>query len=86
MALQDSCILKTEHSLPHLGIKGEKRVHSNEKHHHCCGCTLNIDVHQACLHAGFSYYGLHLPGNVVQAVVGGCGYVDGLLQGEIKLS
>jgi len=69
-ALQDSCILKTEHSLPHLAIKGEKRVHSNEKNHHpCCG-TLHIDIDQAGLHTGFSHNGLHLAGNVVETVVG----------------
>jgi hypothetical protein len=33
----------------------------------------------AGLHAGFSYDGLHLTGDVVEAVLGGGGYVDGLL-------
>ena len=43
--------------------------------HHTCSCALYIDIHQAGLHTGFSHDGLHLSGNVIQAVVGGGGYV-----------
>jgi len=78
-ALQDSCILKTEHSLPHLAIKGEKRVHSNEMNHHSGGCALYIDIDQTGLNTGFSHDGLHMPGNIVEAVVGIGADLNGLL-------
>ena len=34
------------------------------------------------MYPGFSHDGLYLPGNVVEAVVGWGGYVDGLLHCE----
>jgi len=56
-------------------------VLSNEKNHHACGCALGIDIDQAGLDAGFSDDGLHLAGDVVEAVVGGGGYLHGALHG-----
>ena len=68
------------HSVYRYGPKlFEKRVHLNEKDHHSCSGTLGIYVDQAGLDAGFTYDGLHLVGNVVEAVVGRSGYVYGSL-------
>ena len=47
--------------------------------HYSCGGTLDIDIDHAGLYTGFSHDGLNLPGDVVQAVEGGGGYLDGLL-------
>jgi len=66
-----------EISSRHLSVL--EGVHSNEKNHDPCGGTLNIDIDQAVLHAGFSHDGLHLGCEVVETVVGGGRYVDGLL-------
>jgi hypothetical protein len=54
-------------------------VHLNEKNHNAGCSTLDINIDQSGLNAGFSYYGLHPAGDIVQAVVGGGGYLDGLL-------
>ena len=51
---------------PHFMVKG---IHSNEKDHDPGGGTLDIHIHQSGLHPGFSHDGLHLGGDVVQAVV-----------------
>ena len=45
-------------------------------------CALGIDIDQATLYATFSHDGFQLPGDVVQAVVSGGGYLDGLLHGK----
>lgn len=55
-------------------------VHSNEKNHHTSSGTMHKDIDHTGLNAGFRYDGLHLPGDVVEPVVGGGGYVDALLQ------
>ena len=41
--------------------------------------ALNIYINQAGLHAGFSYNGLHLQRDVLEPIMGGGGYLDGLL-------
>jgi hypothetical protein len=51
--------------------------------HNSCRGSLGVDIDQAGLNAGFSDDGLHLAGDVVEAVVGGCGYLDGSLHGRI---
>ncbi len=56
------------------------RVHLNEKNHDGSCCTLDIDIDKAGGDPAFRDDGLHLPGDVVEAIVGGGGYVDGLLQ------
>ena len=48
-----------------------KRGYLKEKHHSTRSGTLDIDIDHAGLHARFTYDGLHLPGDVVEAVVGG---------------
>ena len=62
-----------------LTYKQSIGVHSNTKYHDPGGGSLDIDIDHAGLHAGFSNDGLHLPGDVVKAVAGWGGYVDGLL-------
>ena len=58
-----------EISSRHLSVL--EGVHSNEKNYYPGGRPLGIDIDQAGLRAGFSHDGLHLPGEVVEAVVGG---------------
>jgi hypothetical protein len=64
----------------------EKRVHSNEKYHDPRGGTLYINVNQSGLYAGFSDDGLHPGGNIIEPVLGGSGYVYGLLHAYPELS
>ncbi len=45
------------------------RVHSNEKYHNSGGGTLNVDIYEPGLHPAFRDDGLHLPGDVVEAVM-----------------
>ncbi len=49
----------------------KKGVHDIELNHNPCSCTLYIHVYQAGLYPAFGDTGLHQPGNVIQAVVGG---------------
>jgi hypothetical protein len=59
------------------------RVYSKEKLHDPCSGSLNIDIDHAGLHAGFIYDLLYLPGDIIEAVVGGGGYVDSFLHSSI---
>ena len=52
------------------------RVHQKEKNHNGTGCTLNVDIYESGLHPAFRDDGLHLPGDVIEAVVGWGGYLD----------
>ena len=54
-------------------------VHEFELYHDPGRGSLHIDIDQAGLHAAFSDNGLHLTGDVIEAVVGMGGYLDGLL-------
>jgi hypothetical protein len=49
-------------------------------YHHTCCCALDVDINHAGLHFRFGNDSLHLGGDVVEAVAGGGGYGDGLLQ------
>jgi hypothetical protein len=62
----------------------QKRVHSNEKDHNSCCGTLHINIDQAILYAVVDYNSLHLTGDIIEAVLGGGGYVDGLLHKTIS--
>ena len=53
-------------------------LHSNEKYHDAGRCTLHIDIDNTSLHFAFCCDGLHLSGDVVEVVVGGGGYLDGI--------
>ena len=55
------------------------RVNEFELYHNRSRGPLGVYIDHASLHAGFSNDGFHLAGNVVEAVMGGGGYVDGLL-------
>ena len=62
-----------------------KRVNLNEKNHDCGSSALGIYIHKAGLNARFRYDGLHLAGDVVEAVVGRGGYLDGLLHDHLEI-
>jgi hypothetical protein len=57
-----------------------RRVHEFEFHHDPNRRPLNVNIGQSGLNAGFSHDGLHMPGDVLDAVVGGGGYLDSLLR------
>ena len=54
-------------------------VYQIELYHNPCRGTLDVYMDQAGQNTGFSDGGLHLTRDVVEAVVGGSGYGDGLL-------
>lgn len=56
-----------------------KRVYEFELDHNSCGCTLGIHIDHPGLYATFCDDGFHLPGNVVEAIVGGGADLDGSL-------
>ncbi len=62
-----------------------KRVHLNEMHHDPCSGTLEIDINHAGLYAALSDNSLHLTGDIVESVLGGGGYLDGLLHQRFAL-
>ena len=57
----------------------EMRVHEFELDHDPRRGPLDIDIDHTGLYAGFGHDGLHLGGDVIEAVVGGGGYADRLL-------
>jgi hypothetical protein len=60
-------------------VASTKRAYEFELYHNPGRGTLNIHINQAGLHIAFRYDGLHLRGDVVEAVAGWGGDVDGLL-------
>lgn len=48
-------------------------VHSNELYHDACRCSLDANVDYTVLHTAVFNNSFHLPGDVVEAVVGRCG-------------
>ena len=59
-----------------LSLKG---VHENELDHYSGCCALGIDIYHPGLNAGLRYDGFHLPGDIVEAVVGRCADLNGSL-------
>lgn len=57
----------------------KKRVHSNEKYHNPDRGALNINIYQTGLDLAFCHNGFHLTGDIIEAIVCGGGYLDGLL-------
>ena len=49
-----------------------KGVHQKEKYHYPGRGTLDVDIYESGLHPRFSDDGLHLAGDIVEAIVGGC--------------
>ena len=63
-------------------IKGVLGIYQNYfiyKNHFTCRGALNIPIDHAGFHTGFSHNGLHLQDNVIETILGRCGYLDGLL-------
>jgi len=55
------------------------RCYEIEFYHDPGRCPLHVYIDQAGLHAGLCNDRLHLTGDVLEAVVGRGGYLDGLL-------
>ena len=64
-------------------VASSNRFYEFELHHYARSCTLCIDIYHAGLNTGFSDDCLHLPGDVVEAIVGRCADLDGLLHYSI---
>ncbi len=74
-----SCLSLIEFIVVDMGGDMFKRGYEFELDHNGCRSTLGIHIDQIGLDSAFSHDGLHLPGDVVELVVGWGGDLYGTL-------